>query len=235
MRIFLLCGMLVLAGCLFISQAYAAPPAEDHSIFQDVKAIEFPHEPSAKDLPMDWFSAPITEAKDLFCPLFLPYTVHAQGVADDPNLQFTFPALQYFLFKFMTNNNCSSSPAFIFRRTPEARKIRANDPKAVAEYIESWAATHCVTGDITITPQGCSGSMQIYDNTGKRIYEKAYPDPLPYFTLMARMVEDWMITCHQPVSDKLKAEMERPMRFLKPCPCSPRQMALPTNPVCPAT
>ena len=101
-------------------------------------------------------------------------------------------------------------PCFIFGKDPQTRTL-STDRQKIAQFASDWHATHIIGGAVVAHKNGYTGRMVITDPSGKSILSKQYAVPLPYFTLMGRMVEDWMTFRGQACSADLKAELERPM------------------------
>ncbi|HEY3377596.1 MAG TPA: hypothetical protein VGL77_08880 [Armatimonadota bacterium] len=165
----------------------------------------------AAERAQDWFVLPARSGQPMFCPVMLPFTCHYQGVSEDRNQRLTFPSLLDYKFYFVSDNINTACPAFVYRKDEAAAHLTGTTPEKIAEYINRWSATHAIGGELTVTPAGYTGALSVFDVNGKRILQKAYPKPLPYFTLMGRMVEDWLSFRHQSCSPALRAELERPM------------------------
>lgn len=166
---------------------------------------------SEGDIHPDWFTVPIATGRPMFCPVMIPFTVTFQGVPVDDGQRLTFPALLDYKFYFVPDNANTICPAFVYRKDARLQKLTNTKPRKIAEYISQWSATHAIGGSITVTTAGYIGSMLVYDANGICILQKSYNIPVPYFTLMGRMVEDWMDYRQQPCSPALCAELERPM------------------------
>ncbi|MHB9025960.1 MAG: hypothetical protein ACYC7E_17615 [Armatimonadota bacterium] len=209
----LVCVFLPLFWLLLPAGAQQPPPAAGQKVspFAGCKqpTIEIPK--SLDDLPQSAFALPVTKAEGMFNPVFLPFAYKAEGVEADPNQPLTFPSLLKFKFEFVPDNFTMRSPAFIFQTQPPARKLTAGDTKIIPEFIKYWNATHAIGGELVESAQGFRGKMLVFDKTGAQVLTREYATPLPYFTLMGRMVQDWMAFRKQPVSEWLKTELERPM------------------------
>ncbi len=162
-------------------------------------------------LRMDWFSEPLSGGKEMFSPVYIPFAYRAQGVPDDPNQRLTFPTLLNFKFGFAPDDYSYYSPAYIFRNDQRALTLGVTEAKMIADYIKRWSATVAIGGSLTATPDGYTGELLVFAKSGAVLLRKRYATPLPYFTLMGRMVEDWLAYRRQPCSPALHVELERPM------------------------
>lgn len=163
------------------------------------------------EFPVNELSIPVTHGGGMFNPVFIPFKYSVAGVEADPWQRLTFPSLLSFKYSFVPNNYSTMQACFIFRADPQSAILDATDPEKLVDFAKKWSATHIITGSITASPNGFKGSQDIYDASGKIVFSQVYTESLPYFTLMGRMVEDWMVFCKQPCDAKLKIELERPM------------------------
>ncbi|HEY3376068.1 MAG TPA: hypothetical protein VGL77_01120 [Armatimonadota bacterium] len=163
------------------------------------------------DLPQDWFAVPATQGVSTFLPVFLPFTTSSQGVPDDPSLRLTFPSLLYYKFSFVPDNTSERTAMFIFRKYPNTSKLTEADSEKIQQYLQDWHATHAISGSVVVTPRGYTGALRVVNAQGVVVFRKRYPQPLPCFTLMGRMVEDWMAYRQQQCAPAVRTELERPM------------------------
>ncbi len=186
-------------------------PKKRISVFNDCKpeAIETV---SDQDLIKDWFFLPVTSGEDAFNPVYIPFTYTCRGGTPDTMQYLTFPALLSFKFDFVPDNNSTRHPAFVFARDFASRTVKMTDSSdQIANYIKSWHATYAIGGELVQSTSGYSGSLVVFDKNGKEVLRKRYPESQPYFTLMGKIVRDWMIHAGWTVTDALWTELIRPM------------------------
>ncbi|HEX2949145.1 MAG TPA: hypothetical protein VHV83_06205, partial [Armatimonadota bacterium] len=187
------------------------PLTAKSSVFSQVQPPVIAPIADVKELPQSWFSAPVTHGEGMFNPIFLPFTYKTEGVPGDPNQPWTFPALLHHKFAFAPDNYSSHSPSSIFRKDPKAWKLKLENKTGIATYAKDWSGTHVIGGELIESAAGYRGSLVVLDADGKTVLQKSYPTPMPYFSLMGNMVEDWMDFRQQPYTAAIRAELERPM------------------------
>lgn len=164
-----------------------------------------------EDLKKNWYQAPVTQKTgEMFNPVFLPFRYEYKGGEEDIEQPITFPCLLSFKFDFVPDNYCARHPAFIYRKEKKWG-INPKEPNHVANYLTYWEATHAIYGTVIQQEAGYTGDMVVFDETGKEILKQSYDEPVPYFTLMGKMVKTWMDYRKQEVSEGLYAELIRPM------------------------
>lgn len=186
------------------------PPHRGRSPFADIKPEEVPSALGMSGLVCDWFDYPLTKGEDAFRPIYLPFDYTATVASPDPNESYTFPHLLSMKADWIPDNTCTRHPFFVFQREPDRLPdLRKPSPALLAAFTNSWTATHAVGGSLRETPNGCSGSLVVYDRQGQSVFSREYDEPRDYFQLMADMTADLFAFRKCPLSAELRAELER--------------------------
>ncbi|MHB9133610.1 MAG: hypothetical protein ACYDBB_21310 [Armatimonadota bacterium] len=209
----LVCGLslLIAAATLISARDDRVWREGETSVYNKAKPIKSLIPNKFDDLPKDWLTLPVMTENRMFSPLFLPFVYHADGVPADPIQSLTFPSLLGYKFDFVPDNLLPPSPLLAFQTNPSIEKMNWQDPKVFSQWINDWGCTHAIGGELVAHAAGYTATLVVYDDTGNEILRKVYPTPLPYFTLMGKIVEDWMAFRNQTCSPALKAELERPL------------------------
>ncbi len=87
---------------------------------------------------------------------------------------------------------CARHAYFTFKRAQRRMTLLAThyDPASIAAEIRNWEATHAVGGFVRRLGGNYRGELWIYGRDGRRVFEKAYTHPRPYFTLLGDMAVD---------------------------------------------
>jgi tetratricopeptide (TPR) repeat protein len=200
----------VLLFFLGISIHWGFASQEHTSIFNNCTAEKLEMIPPTS-LVKDWFALPIVQNEGMFSPVFLSFKYTCRGGMADPKQSLTFPSLLSFKFDFVPDNYSSRHANFIFRSDPTVLKIDPTDKEGIVQYIDFWKGTHAIAGELIQTDQGYGGSIVVYNGSGHIIFKQEYQPTWPYFTLIGKIVNDWMTFRNQPVSDGLYQELIHPM------------------------
>jgi hypothetical protein len=156
----------------------------------------------------NWYAYNVVDDKG-FNPFFTPFEYRCDSGHQDILQRLTFPVLLSMKFDFLKNNICTRHPAFIFLRDLETQKSSASDPEKAIMKMKEWGMNVVVSGTIVQHGDLYSGSMIIFNENGK-LFEKEF-EKTGYFKLMGAMISAWMTESGESISDRLKAELCRPM------------------------
>jgi len=87
---------------------------------------------------------------------------------------------------------CTRHAYFVFKR--ERKRMlqleRQYDRKLISFLVKGWSATHAVGGELRRSKAGYTGTLEIYDRTGKLVLDKDYDRPVEFFELLGDMSVD---------------------------------------------
>lgn len=185
----------------------------EHPVFSGCSPVKLVVPAQITALQRDWFLLPLAPAKVGFRPLYLPFAVRdAAKTAGGSAQALTFPSLLAFKFDLAPNELLPpyATPLFAFRKIPASTRFTATSPGAAA-LAKEMGCTHIFGGTLVISRAGYAGTLFALDPSLKSVYRKTYATPMPYFTLMGTMVQDWLRAHGQSVPTALGTELQRPM------------------------
>ncbi|MGA2265581.1 MAG: hypothetical protein ABSH10_04020 [Phycisphaerae bacterium] len=107
---------------------------------------------------------------------------------------------------------CARHVYFVFKRNSAIMQKLAHeyDPAVIADRLRDWQASHAVGGELRCSKQGFTGTLEIFDRTGQKVFTKEYKTPQKFFALLGDMAVDGITFFGTRPNNALVKHLHRP-------------------------
>jgi hypothetical protein len=187
-------------------------PEDLFSIFAGAPPIQ-PAQYEIKDLEKvypDFQHQPFEQAG--FNAVMLPFSYYDPNHAGDANEALALDALISYDLDWSPGCYCTRHAFYVFQhdRVRIQAIQRGYSPEQISSLIKSWRATQAIGGEVTRTPGGYEGKLEIFAADGKRIFTRNYDRSRSFWDLLGDMDVDAMAFLDVKPSGELADYLHQP-------------------------